>query len=199
MVFKNILLAITQTPYSFRVDEDKEVEWMTPLQMNSELRVQLALIRRDSPFFKKVLRDKYYALVKDDALSIISGSYFLDFEPKIPSIAEFRKQVITKVEDPETSQIFGCTLDSLVAQTWRYEKGLVASYRDNLQHAHLLYDLSISELLDLCDDLATKRYRAKQDRDVCQTGLEYQQADTLVRELQNQFRVVKKVISKKGL
>jgi hypothetical protein len=39
-------------------NEHPEIEWMTPRQMISELRVTLAYIRHDSPFFKKVLRGK---------------------------------------------------------------------------------------------------------------------------------------------
>ena len=199
MVFKNILLAITQTSYSFGADEQPEIEWMTPRQMSSELKVTLAYMRHDSLFFKKVLRDKYYAFIKGEALDLLPGSYFLDFAPALPSISELKKQVMTKVVSLEASKIFGYTLDNLIIQAWEREKELLADYQDRLEHAHLLYDLSVFQLRDLYNVVATKHRKAKQECDTSQTGLEYRHAKALVHEYRKQLCLLEKVISKKGL
>jgi hypothetical protein len=199
MVFKNILISIVQKRYRFGVDEHPEIEWMTPRQMSSELKVTLAYIRHDSLFFKKVLRDKYYAFIKGEALDLVPGSYFLDFIPALPSISELKKQVMTKVLSLEASKIFGYTLDNLITQAWEREKELLADYQDRLEHAHLLYDVSAPQLRALCNIVALKCRKAEQERETSQTGLEHRRAKALVYEYGKQVRLLEKVIFKKGL
>lgn len=199
MVFKDILHLIIQTPYKVGTNEHPEIEWMTPRQMSFELKATLTYIRHDSLFFKKVLRDKYYAFIKGEALDLVPGSYFLDFAPALPSISELKKRVMTKVLTLEASKIFGYTLDNLIIQAWEREKELLADYQDRLEHAHLLYDLSVFQLRNLHNVVAAKRRKAKQECDTSQTGLEHRRAKALAHEYHKQVRLLEKVISKKGL
>lgn len=190
---------IIQTPYKVGANEHPEIEWMTPRQMISELKAVLAHLRHDSPFFKKVLRGKYYAFIKGETLDLVPGSYFLDFTPALPSISELKKQVMTKVLSLEASKIFGYTLDNLITQAWEREKELLADYQDRLEHAHLLYDVSAPQLHTLYDIVVLKCHKAEQERDTSQTGLEYRRAKALVHEYRKQVRLLEKVIFKKGL
>lgn len=199
MVFKDILTSIIQTPYSFGLDEHLEIEWVTTRQMSSKLKVALNCIRSNSPFFEKVLRGKYYAFIKGETLDLVPGSYFLDFTPAIPSISELKKKVVTKLVDVKASQTFGYTLDNLIVQAWEREKELLADYQDRLKNTHLLYDVSVTQLLALRDSVALKHRKAKRERDTSQTDLGYRQANALMLEYEKQLGVLKKIISKKGL